>query len=156
MRKRSLSMFAVLLSLFFIQNAFSQSNDILDRLLDEDQATLGNAAYLVFLAAGVASEDWSVDRSIEELRSRDIGFEGAEVNTPVDFGSLSFLIMETFDIKGGIMYSLFPGRRYAARELAYLGFIPGFASPSRILTGAEVTHVIGRTLDYLGEREVLQ
>lgn len=156
MRKRSLAVLMVLFTIVCAQYGFTQSNELLDTLLDEERATLGNTVYFVFLAAGIAAEDWSPGRSVEELRLRGWGFEEAEVEEQVDLGSLAFLLMQTFNVKGGIMYSLFPGQRYAARELAYLGFVPGFASPNRVLSGREVTHILGRTLDYLGEREVMQ
>jgi len=154
MGKRSLSLFMTLLVFVLIQHGFTQSNEIIDQLLDQEQATLGNAAYLVFLAAGVGEEDWSPAQSITELQSGNWGFDQVNIDTPVDLGSLSFLLMQAFDLKGGIMYSLLPGRRYAAREYAYLGFVPGSASPNRILSGQEVTNILGRTLDHLGEREV--
>ncbi len=156
MKKRSLLVFAAAFTLAGVGHGFSQSNEVLDRLLEEQQATLGNAAYIVFLAAEIGTEDWSVDQSIQELQSRDWGFDDAAVDTVADLGSISFLIMRAFDMKGGIMYSLFPGRRYAAREFAFLGFVPGYASPARVLTGQEVTHILGRTLDHLGMREVSQ
>ena len=154
MKKRPLLIAAVLLAIICVQYGFAQSNEVIDQLLAEDQATLGNAVYLVFLAADIASEDWSVDESIQELQSRGWGFDDAAPGNVVDLGSFSFILMKTFDMKGGIMYSLFPGKRYAARELAFLGFVPGYASPTRVLEGQEVTHILGRTLDYLGAREV--
>ena len=156
MKKRSLYVLAVLFALICVQHGFSQSNEVIDRLLEEKQATLGNTVYLVFLAAEIAADDWSVDRAIQELHSRNWGFDDADADTVVDLGSISFLLMRTFGMKGGIMYSLFPGKRYAARELAFLGFVPGYASPGRVLEGQEVTHILGRTLDYLGQRESAQ
>ena len=156
MEKRPLLVLAVLFTLVCVQHGFSQSNEVIDQLLEEEQATLGNTVYLVFLAADIAAEDWSVDRSIQELQSRGWGFDDAATDTVVDLGSMSFLLMKTFGMRGGIMYSLFPGRRYAARELAFLGFVPGYASPKRVLEGQEVTHILGRTLDHLGERGVAQ
>lgn len=152
MKKRSLSVAIVLLFLFCVQHGFAQSNELVDSLLDEEQATMGNVAYLVFLAADVAQEDWSVERSVEELRSRGWGFENVDTKTVVDLGSLSFIIMQTFEMKGGIMYSILPGKRYAAKELVYLGFVPGRKSPYRPVSGQEVTHILGRTLDHLGQR----
>ena len=156
MEKRPLPLLIALVFLFCIQHGFSQSNEVLDGLLEQEQATMGNAAYLVFLASGIAAEEWSPDRSFEELRSRDWGFDEADAASVVDLGSLSFMIMQAFEMKGGIMYSLFPGKRYAARELAYLGFVPGNTSPYRVVSGQEVTHILGRTLEYLGQREVNQ
>lgn len=154
MKRWLLTGIIVLLFLFSIQYGFAQSNEILDTLLDQEQATLGHTAYLVFLAAEIADEEWSPDRATDELRALDWGFEEADADDTVDLGALSFIIMKSFDMGGGIMYSLFPGERYAARELAYLGFVPGYASPYRTLSGREVTLILGRTLDHLGQREV--
>jgi len=154
MKRTSLAVIVVLLFLVCAQHGFTQSNELIDGLLDQKQATMGNAAYLVFLAAGMADEDWSPDRAMEELQSKEWGFDESGVDTVVDLGSLSFIIMQAFEMKGGVMYSLFPGKRYAAKEFAYLGFVPGNTSPYRTLSGQEVTHILGKALDHLGQREV--
>jgi hypothetical protein len=71
---------------------------------------------------------------------------------PVTLGEISFLIMKTLGLPGGLMYMIFPGPRYAARELAYLGFIPGNTHPSRAISGQEVMHILGQALEKKGER----
>lgn len=50
------------------------------------------------------------------------------------------------------MYSLFPGKRYAAREFAYRGFLQGNTSPGRVLSGRDAVHALGRVLEALGQR----
>lgn len=131
-----------------------QSNEVLDQLLEEKQATMGNATYLVFVAAGIASEDWSTDRSVQELASLGWGFEDAQPGDLVKLGALAFMIMKSFDMKGGIMYSIFPGRRYAAKEFAYLRFAPGNSSAYRTLSGIDVANILGRAMDFLGQPEL--
>ncbi|MBT3273618.1 MAG: hypothetical protein HN368_10705 [Spirochaetales bacterium] len=145
---------SLMLLLFTAQIVFSQSNEILDQLLDEERASLGRASYLVFMASGIASEDWTIERSIQELHSRNWGLEEFGADTHVKTGVFALMIMKEFGMKGGIMYAIIPGPRYAAREFSYRGFVPGVASPGRILSGAEVTHILGSALDFLGEREV--
>ena len=59
---KKMPLFLSILLFLLAQHGFSQSNEVLDQLLDEEQATFGKTAYLVFLAADVASEDWSESR----------------------------------------------------------------------------------------------
>jgi hypothetical protein len=56
--------------------------------------------------------------------------------------------MRALDIPGGIMYSMFPGPRYAAREIAYLGFVRGSGAPGRTVSGNEVMYILGRVLEW--------
>jgi hypothetical protein len=56
--------------------------------------------------------------------------------------------MQAFEIKGGVMYRIFPGPRYAGRELSYLGLIRGNGSPTRTFDGDEAIGILGRLLEW--------
>jgi hypothetical protein len=58
--------------------------------------------------------------------------------------------MKAFDEKGGLMYRLFPGPRYAVRELAYLGLVHGKAHSGRFPSGQEVVQILSSYLDRKG------
>ena len=132
---------------------FSQSNRIVDALLAEEHATLGNTAYLVLFAAGKIAEDASPSDSVETLSSFDWGFEKAREDDVVDFGSLALMIMECFEMRGGIMYSIFSNRRYAAREFVFLDFSRSFVSRYHIVSGDDVVNILGRSLEYLETKQ---
>ena len=132
----------------------AQSNEAIDLLLDEPQATMGSAAYLVLVAADIARDDWTREQSVRELASFGWGFEDARPEDPVNLGSLAYMIMRSFDMKGGIMYAIFPGRRYAAREFAFRKIVPGISSSYRILSGLDVANILGKALDFMGQREL--
>jgi outer membrane protein OmpA-like peptidoglycan-associated protein len=66
-------------------------------------------------------------------------------------GELSFLLMEAFNIPGSFLYALFPGPRYAFRELDYLRLIPGRQDPAREVSGETLLHILGLVLEYTGE-----
>jgi hypothetical protein len=152
--KKTMGFFAViLLCCAGISTVSGQSNETLDLLLSEQEATLGNTSYLVLVAANIASEDWTAQRSVDELISRDWGFDDAQSDDVVNLGTLAFMVMKSFDIKGGIMYAILPSRRYAAREFAFRKFVPGNSSPYRILSGTDVANILGRALTSLGEAE---
>ena len=67
---------------------------------------------------------------------------------PATLGEVCYLIMETQGIKGGLFYTLFPGPRYATRELASLGLLKGYTHPNRVVSGEEVMWILGAVLDW--------
>jgi hypothetical protein len=75
-------------------------------------------------------------------------FSGRSAEGPITLGEYAFVLMKAFDIRGGIFYSIFPGPRYACRELAFLGLLDGKASPNRRLAGDEAVRVLGKVLEY--------
>ncbi|MDA3951740.1 MAG: hypothetical protein PF508_21215, partial [Spirochaeta sp.] len=61
-------------------------------------------------------------------------------------GEYSLLVMETFNISGGAMYTVTGMPRYAARELAFRNIIQGRAYPRMKLSGDRALRIIGRVL----------
>ena len=153
MKKTTGFLAAILLCCIGTLTVSGQSNEALDLLLEEQKATLGNTAYLIMVAADIAPENWTVEQSVNELASRGWGFEDSQAEELVNLGSLAFIIMKSFEMKGGIMYAIFPGPRYAAKEFAYRRLVPGNTSPYRILSGLDVVNILGRALDFLGQRD---
>lgn len=132
--------------------AWGQSNEVIDSLLSEQEATLAKTAYLVLAASGAIEDSQTVDQAFTALQGLPWGFAAATPDQVVTFGSCSYLIMRAFEVRGGLMYRLFPGPRYAARELAYRDAYRGRTSPGHVLSGREVADILGRVLDILGRR----
>ena len=126
----------------------AQSNDVIDDLLAEERATFGNSIYLVLAAVGAIHEDATIQTAIDALKDTDWHIPIRDANMPIRLGEISFVIMKSLDIAGGLFYSIFPGPRYAARELKYLGFYTGRYSPGRYLSGEEVLRILGNALTW--------
>jgi len=62
----------------------------------------------------------------------------------------AFLVMNAFEIKGGLFYSLFRNPRYAYRELIYRKIIQGRSDPAMAVSGERFLRILGRVLDYVG------
>ena len=77
----------------------------------------------------------------------DFGFLIPSPTQPVTLGQVCFLIMQTQKMKGGLLYSLFPGPHYATRELASQGLLKGYTHPNRVVSGEEVMWILGAVLD---------
>jgi hypothetical protein len=129
---------------------FAQSNELIDELLAEEQATFGNSVYLVLSAAGIIDEQSSIQEAIDTLADQNWDIEIRPVSAQIRLGEYAFILMKSFHMQGGIMFSIFPCPRYASRELAFLGMVPGSASAGRSLSGEEVMYILGKALDWQG------
>ena len=130
----------------------AQSNQLIDDLLAEEQATFGKSIHLVLQAAGVIDEQSAVIEAIDALADKHWNVELKPAWEPIQLGEYAYILMRAFHIQGGIMYSIFPGPRYASKELAFMGIIPEKESPGRTVSGEEVLRILGRILEVQEER----
>ena len=74
-----------------------------------------------------------------------------KASNTVNLKGLSFLIMQAFDIKGGLFYTLFKNSHYAYRILVYHNIIQGRADPLMNVSGELLLFTINRAM-YLGAK----
>lgn len=133
--------------------AFGQTNEIIDEVLEEEQLSYGNAAYLVLVASDRLPETSSPEAAVSELEGLGWAFESRSPDETVSFGEYSYLMMEALEFPGGLMYRLIPGPRYAARDVSAMGIAEGYAITSMDISGDRALRMLGRALAYRdGER----
>ncbi len=125
-----------------------QSNALVDRLLRQDIALFGETCYLILTAGGLVSESATVDECLAILSEQRWGLKEKQNDDLVTIGELSYLIMRSLDVSGGLMYSLFPSPRYAFKELAFRGLITEGTGPYRSVSGNEVVHTLGNVMEW--------
>jgi hypothetical protein len=123
----------------------------MDGLLDTGEITWAQACSFVLPAAGVLGEGSSAPEAFEAARQNGWLPKGAAADRAVTLGGLSFLMSGAFSIKGSVLYALFPGPRYAFRQLAYLGLLPGSQDPALKVSGERLLRILGRLLEYRGD-----
>ena len=125
----------------------AQSNAMIDSILAEEAATVGSAAYVALSAADLVSDDATRDRAV--TIAKEAGWLGDEVQAgdPATFGQIAYLLMEATAVRGGLMYRMIPGPRYAAREFVYQGWSPERRGPNENVTGQFLIRVTGNFLD---------
>lgn len=126
----------------------AQSNTVIDELLEKEEADWGNTVYLVLTAAELTDEDADISELPATLEKQQWNLELKQGEQLITLGEYSCMLMEAFDIPGGLMYKLLPGPRYASRELSYLNCIDNDKSPNRTLSGEEVLRIMGRLLEW--------
>lgn len=151
MKKIYIVCFLLLVSRLF--PVFSQSNLLIDVLLREKQATFGKSVYLILTSSEIISERTPIVEALEELGAKNWGFRAKKESDLLTMGELSLLLMQAFDLPGGIMYSLVPVARYAYREMKHLKIIKDTKGPGNIVSGETVVHAIGNVLAWKEEYE---
>jgi hypothetical protein len=147
MEKVIISLLALFLAVLPLE---AQSNAVLDTLLDSREAAFGDTAYLVLSAAKVIPEKATPADAVWTLQAKNWGIAGRPAKEPITVGEYSFLLMQAFEVRGGILYRLFPGPRYACRELAFLGLLEGSTAARRRLSGGEAVRILSRFLERRG------
>jgi hypothetical protein len=146
---------ALFIILFIPVTAFAQTAAELDALLGTNAVTTSIAARFVMGAADLTSPELSGvvanNAAYEAALSKGWVKKGPEEAISVQ--ETAFLMMNVFELKGGIMYSIFHNPRYAYREMIYLRLIPGRTYASMKLSGQKFLQILGKVLNYTGERE---
>jgi hypothetical protein len=146
--KRRLLLFLLFLSLTGALSA--QTARMIDDLLEAEALSFEAACAVVLAAAGLAVPDSMPEAAYQKALEMGALPRSAKPEGAIKLGQLSFLIMKALNMKSGFCYALFPGPRYACRELAYRKIIQGRNDPSLSVSGERFLLILGRALDYTG------
>jgi outer membrane protein OmpA-like peptidoglycan-associated protein len=123
----------------------------MDVLLETGAVSFGQAARFVLITTDWIDTGSSAGAAYALAREKGWVPEKSLEQSPIRTGELSFLIMNAFDIKGSFLYSLFPGPRYAFRELDYLGLLSGRRDPALPVSGEGLLRILDLTSSYTGK-----
>ena len=147
----------LLFSFLFFPFSFvnAQTATELDRMLETKAVTVGFAARFAMDAAGLLPEGLSSStaETVAYEVARHRGWVKGESEDTISLQDMAFLLVNVFEIKGGLVYRLFPNPRYAYREMIYRRLIQGRSYSNMELDGPRFLQILGRTLNYTGERE---
>jgi outer membrane protein OmpA-like peptidoglycan-associated protein len=133
---------AVFLTVFPAAFLRAQTAAELDALLETRSLSFAQAARFTLVMAAILDERSPAGDAFVLARERGWLPEKAEAGGPIKMGELCFLVMKAFNIKGSFLYALFPGPRYAFRELVYRKLVTGRRDPSLKVTGEELLRML--------------
>ncbi len=142
MKHQYLLLISVLLAMTGV--VVAQSNSMIDSYLLQDKALAADTSYMVLVGATLIDESASLAEAFEKVNANSWIKPGTGADSPVTVEDLSYLLMRAFKIKGGLMYTLFPSRRYALRELIARGIVNGSGGKNRIVSGEEAMGIIAK------------
>lgn len=147
--KKLAILFPLILLVMMPISLMAQSNEVLDDFLERDEADLGTTSYLILAAAGIIDESAAVEDALDWIMKSDelTKIEDISSRRSISYGEFSYILMEVLELKGGLMYRLIPGPRYAAREAAYRKWLLGSYAPGRSLKPFEVMNTLITVLE---------
>ena len=126
----------------------------LENILETPAITRSQAARFVLTSSrGPASVGREADAAFESVKARGWLPKESAANDPITLGTLSYMIMKAFDLKGGMMYNIVPGPRYAFRTMVSRSFIQGSADPAMKVSGERFLLILGNVLNSIGGEE---
>ncbi|MGL1892304.1 MAG: hypothetical protein OCD02_11800, partial [Spirochaetaceae bacterium] len=133
---------SIVVLLFVCGTIFGQSDEILDKLYEQDNAQTLYSALIVLQAAGYLDNDATIDNAREFLESKKWGLSVLKDEEYITAGGFSLLVMEAFDLPHGLIYNLFPIKRYALKEMVYRKYILGAPYTTDIMSSFDVIYVL--------------
>jgi len=143
----------VFLGFFLSASLFAQTADKLEALLNKPELSWSMAAAFVLEAANVESDGQVLS---EDALPADRAFWFAAEHkwlpkavVPEDAARLNgvaLLLMQSFNLKGGIYYRVAKGPHHAYRELVYKNIIRGYTDPQMPVSGQQLISLISRIL----------
>jgi len=124
--------------------------DEIETLLNTRAVTYAQAARFVLQAADVTA----IRDPQEAFRyAAQQGWlpQRVSANDTARLDNISLLLMCSFDISGGMLYSITESPHYAYRELTYMEVIQGRADPAMNVSGEQLLFITSRILSQLGD-----
>ena len=150
MFKKQLLLFLFIILPFL---AFSQTAAEMETMLGSGTVSAAKAARFVLDAAellpqGLSGTD-AENAAYDMAKSK--GWVKAASGDPLTLKDSALLIMKAFDMKGGLMYSIFGNPRYAYREMVYRKIIFGRTEGSMKVSGPRFLQILSSAMNYTGK-----
>jgi hypothetical protein len=149
MKKKALCAITVLLACMLSAPTYAQTAAELEDILRAQTVTYAQAASFVLEAAEVTNPQ-NTAQAFAISAERAWVSKKASAEKHITLAELSFLIMKAFDMKGGIMYAVMPGPRYAYRSTISRSFIQGDTDPDMTVSGDRFLLILGNVLNASG------
>jgi hypothetical protein len=149
MVKKTVFFLAVLFALPLSAPLYAQTAAELEGLLDIQTVSCGQAARFTLEAADIAGPQ-DAGQAFALAAERAWLPQKASAEKPITLAQLSFLMMKAFNLKGGMMFAIAPGPRYAYRSMISQSFIPGAADPAMTVSGERFLLILGNVLSAAG------
>ena len=156
MTTRNKVLFLLLLALPALLPAQAASTaEVIENLLNTEAVTNQQAAWLVLEAANISPARGITSEAAAFRYAAEQGWlpRNAAPAEPAALNGVSLLIMNAFEIRGGIFFSLFRGPHHAYRELQYLRIIQGRTAPGMAVSGDTLLFMVNRTLSLFGDEQ---
>lgn len=143
----------LVISLVTSISVFSQSSAVLSEMLETEEASYAQAAYLPAIYVNLVSDEASQEEAFKALRDNGYFKENTNSQESLSLSQLSYIYVKAFQIKGGLFCRMLKSPRYAFKELKALGVLPPEADPAMLVSGRDVIDIFNHCLEIAGGNE---
>ena len=147
--KKALALFFILFNTYFL--ALAQSADKISEIIESTNVNYGQISYLAAIHAGLADETANQQQCLNTLEEKGFVQKGHSDTEQIPLEQVAFICAKTWNVKGGIFYSIFKNPRYSLKQLKADGVIPENSDPSKKLSGFEALNIISACIEQYGE-----
>lgn len=152
--KENLCFIMICLFLLSSSSLWGQSNEVIDRFLEVEQADIGTTLLLLGQSLGELpdSADTASAENWAEAQSWHKYIKSVDMKDSFPLGQYFAILYQSYGIKGkSFMYSLFKTPRYAAMDAYDQEYFFGSLFHTRPVTSQEVLYSITKALEVTGE-----
>jgi len=128
---------------------FAQTSEVMDGIIATPAISVSQASYLVFVASGKLAEDATQDKAYELFLNLGWMKNPGDSSRALKSSEYAYLLARSFGLQAGIFETLFPGPRYAYRDLVSQGIFSAQGDPDEPLTGVEAVRILSTVMDSL-------
>jgi hypothetical protein len=122
---------------------YAQTAAELETVMNTRAVTCAQAASFVLHSAGILI----TERTPFQQAVNSGWLVNVTESTPITMDKLSYLMMEAFDLRGGVMYMILPGPRYAYRSMVSNSYIQGSSEPGMTVSGDRFLLILGKVMN---------
>ena len=132
---------------------FGQTAERIERLLGQGRVSYRDAALFVLEASGHLEPDRQTGADDAFNFAMESGWlpKNAEANADARLDGLSLLVINAFEINGGLFFSLFKNPHYAYRAMVYRGIVQGRTDPQMTVSGELLLYTVNRAMGIGGK-----
>ena len=149
--KKTLTLISVFL--LGISLCTAQSADKVTQVLESEKVTYGQASYFIATAAEKIQETETEEDAVKVMKAIQFADQDIKASDYVTIEQLSWMLACTWKIEGGLMMKIFPGPRYACRQLKADGILNDFDDPDSIPDGHRFFNILTDCMNVYAEQE---
>jgi hypothetical protein len=149
--RSAISFAGMLLFLLSASGAHAQFGSIMDDVVRRDAVPVASAIKLIAILSETAEPGDDAEAVRDSLNQLGYALPRAELTDPISYGQVSFLIVQLFDLPGGLRSGLVPGPGSSLEELRRRDLLYRSVRASDHIGGPELLELLGRFLTELSE-----
>ncbi len=130
--------------------AFAQSAEKISQILESQEITYGQSAWLACSFGQIVSDDDGFEKALSEAVNKGWLKSGAVSESPASLQELCGLFVKATGLKCGLLYRLTKADRYAFKELKANGTLDAAADPSMKVSGQNALSIMNACVKKAG------